>query len=498
MSRRKKKFNKVQVRTEDCTAPADGPGDTFVKSAVKGKAGWADAKAPAARGVSGPAPAQERNLWTGSPVRESIGAGSPVLVFSPLAWLKLKVLCHIGNTEVCMWGVAENPKNPFYVNDLLVPKQECSAATVDPDMSDLADRRFELIGRGLEPYQFNPIWCHTHPGDSPTPSGVDESTFADLQLQWAIMFILARGGQTYCRMKLRTHKESGHEITVQVLVPVMVDWEAWPVAADNIEDGLFKKWREEYHERVTSKTWTTAVYSRPTNGVHVVTADDFRKMGNRWGGNPNSLATVYAGGYSPPVGPTGYASVPTGPTAPSSALSHVPSHLPLRVRGYDDPLPTQQGILLPGNISTGHQKEVEEARTRVMADPFLALDHTPTDAEILRLDREANGDGANLVEFVTDMDILDRIADRHDHTEEVADLIDMSEEDRKWAAGELGVINKVTASDQKGWASMSPAERDIVRQKWNARRAAEEADRRAADRIANHQHTLGFPSGVHV
>jgi proteasome lid subunit RPN8/RPN11 len=63
----------------------------------------------------------------------------------------------------------------------------------------------EQVDAGRRPEQFARIWVHTHPGECPWPSGVDERTFADAfgHCDWSVMFILARGGQTYARLQFR-------------------------------------------------------------------------------------------------------------------------------------------------------------------------------------------------------------------------------------------------------------------------------------------------------
>ena len=57
---------------------------------------------------------------------------------------------------------------------------------------------------GLPPERFARIWVHTHPGKSPHPSITDEETFQRCfgNSDWAVMFILARGGQSYARLRL--------------------------------------------------------------------------------------------------------------------------------------------------------------------------------------------------------------------------------------------------------------------------------------------------------
>ena len=61
----------------------------------------------------------------------------------------------------------------------------------------------DQVDRGLKPEQFARLWIHTHPGNSAEPSFVDEGTFSRVfgRADWALMFILAQGGETYSRLR---------------------------------------------------------------------------------------------------------------------------------------------------------------------------------------------------------------------------------------------------------------------------------------------------------
>lgn len=124
------------------------------------------------------------------------------LVFSHDAWRKLKFMCHKGGTEVGGFGLAADPNDPLYITDLLMPKQKCTAATVAFDDDSVADLFEDQLAAGFHHPQFARIWWHTHPGSSPHPSNVDETTFREIfgRGTWAVMFILAKGGATYCRL----------------------------------------------------------------------------------------------------------------------------------------------------------------------------------------------------------------------------------------------------------------------------------------------------------
>ena len=141
----------------------------------------------------------------------------------------------LGETEVGGFGIT-------FAEDLLLVQaihlvcQSCTAASVAFDDEAVADFFDEQVDLGLKPEQFGRIWVHTHPGDSPLPSSVDEETFRRVfgRTQWAVMFVLARGGQTYAR--LRFNVGPGGETAI----PVSVDYSR-PFAASDQE-----AWEKEY------------------------------------------------------------------------------------------------------------------------------------------------------------------------------------------------------------------------------------------------------------
>ena len=89
---------------------------------------------------------------------------------------------------------------------------------------------------GRRPEQFGRLWVHTHPGNFAEPSMTDEETFARVfgRTDWAVMFILARGGQSYAR--LRFHVGPGGDVDL----PVRVDYSRPFAASDHAA------WRAEY------------------------------------------------------------------------------------------------------------------------------------------------------------------------------------------------------------------------------------------------------------
>ena len=159
----------------------------------------------------------------------------PVLRFSPTAWAKLLFLRDRGDTEIGGFGISDED-DPLYVSDIRLVLQTCTAVTVAFDDVAVADFFDEQIDAGKSIAQIGRVWIHTHPGESATPSGTHEETFRRVfgRPDWAVMFILAQSGASYCR--LRFNVGPGAEIEI----PNRVDFRQ-PFAPSN-----FECWEREY------------------------------------------------------------------------------------------------------------------------------------------------------------------------------------------------------------------------------------------------------------
>ena len=162
-----------------------------------------------------------------------------MLRFTPTAWAKLLYLCHRGDTEIGGFGVTD-PADPLRIIEFITVKQLVSAVSVSFDDEAVADFFDQQVEAGRHPSQFMRVWAHTHPGDSPDPSGTDEETFARVfgGCDWAIMFILARGGQTYARLRFNVGPAG------EVCLPVEVDYTQPFDAAD------YTAWEAEYQQNI--------------------------------------------------------------------------------------------------------------------------------------------------------------------------------------------------------------------------------------------------------
>lgn len=143
----------------------------------------------------------------------------PALEFAPDAWAKLLYFCHRGESEIGGFGVS-GPGESLRVREFLTVCQRAGPASVafsDEAIGDYFDAQADA---GRHPQQFGRIWLHTHPGSSAQPSATDEETFGRAfgSCDWAVMFILARGGETYARMRFSAGPGG------ELLLPVRVDY----------------------------------------------------------------------------------------------------------------------------------------------------------------------------------------------------------------------------------------------------------------------------------
>lgn len=163
----------------------------------------------------------------------------PVLRFSPTAWAKLLFFRDHGGTEVGGFGVTL-ADDLLFVEDFATVKQHVSLASVEFDDEAVADFFETQVDAGRRPEQFARIWLHTHPGASAQPSLTDEETFERVfgSCDWAVMFVLAKSGQTYAR--LRFNVGPGGE----AIIPVEVDY-SYPFGPSDQES-----WEAEYKANI--------------------------------------------------------------------------------------------------------------------------------------------------------------------------------------------------------------------------------------------------------
>ena len=183
---------------------------------------------------------RQKMIFSPSPSpRRHVRRPAAALRFTPTAWAKLLFLRDAGETEVGGFGISA-ADDLLLIEDVQLVQQVCDLASVIFDDASVADYFDRQVDAGVPMSRCGRIWLHTHPGDSPAPSCIDEETFARVfgHTEWALMFILARGGRTYAR--LRFHVGPGGDIEL----PVDVDYSQPFTASDH------EAWLNEYRANV--------------------------------------------------------------------------------------------------------------------------------------------------------------------------------------------------------------------------------------------------------
>jgi hypothetical protein len=163
----------------------------------------------------------------------------PTLRFNPAAWAKLVLLRDAGQTEIGGFGISSDD-DPLLVIDVDLVRQVCTSTSVSFRDEAVADYLDKKLDQGIRPAQCMRVWLHTHPADSATPSPLDEQTFARVfeRCDWAVMFILAKAGSTYARLRFASGPVG------QMRIRAEVDF-SQPFAAS-----AHARWLEEYYECV--------------------------------------------------------------------------------------------------------------------------------------------------------------------------------------------------------------------------------------------------------
>ena len=195
------------------------------------------------------ATAHEKSIPTPGPPQPQRHAQKPSLRFSPTAWAKLLFFRDRDETEIGGFGITD-PDDLLYVEDFATVKQTVTAASVAFEDEAVGGFFDAQVDAGRKPEQFARIWCHTHPGNSPEPSGTDEDTFARVfgGCDWAIMLIVSRFGRTFARLRFNVGPAGETEIPVEVDYSMAFPasnhkaWEAEYTANVQIEERT-RSWR---------------------------------------------------------------------------------------------------------------------------------------------------------------------------------------------------------------------------------------------------------------
>jgi proteasome lid subunit RPN8/RPN11 len=199
--------------------------------------------------------------------------------------LKLRVWRDFGNTEVTGFFVTEKD-NESNVIDAHLVKAKCSATTVHMKPDDIGDFYHRQIAQKIYPDQLQ-IWWHTHPGNSASPSGTDETTFEDLgkDRTFNIMYILARGGQEFAQLSV-TDKRTKYMIKEKMTI-------AHPNVAWSEIDS-YEKLKEEYDEMVVKPVYVHSY----NNNVYTYTPPVYNGTAFE---NAGQISKTFLNDYSKPT-----------------------------------------------------------------------------------------------------------------------------------------------------------------------------------------------------
>jgi proteasome lid subunit RPN8/RPN11 len=166
------------------------------------------------------------------------------LRFSPTAWAKLLYFRDKSDNEVGGFGITD-PKDLLFVKEFVTVKQEVSCVSVRFDDAAVADFFDAQVDLGRKPEEFARVWLHTHPGDSPEPSAVDETTFERVfgNCQWAVLFVVAQDNQSYARLRFNVGPGG------DVLIPMEIDY------GRDFGPSSHELWDAEYSANVRATEW---------------------------------------------------------------------------------------------------------------------------------------------------------------------------------------------------------------------------------------------------
>lgn len=123
----------------------------------------------------------------------------PTVVINPNAIAKMQVLVEECNEEVGWLGTAIFQNNVYYIEDVMLFKQEVHATTTEISPEGLASFGEELLQHpnGVEIWNNIKVWGHSHVNMSISPSGQDDKqmlTFQEGGHDWFIRIIANKKG----------------------------------------------------------------------------------------------------------------------------------------------------------------------------------------------------------------------------------------------------------------------------------------------------------------
>lgn len=128
----------------------------------------------------------------------------PTLLINSGAWWKLSWLARTSKTEVSGIGILGSWPQ-MRMTDFQLVGQLATPGTTRFTHDGWFDHQEKYGDAKIDVNVYSRVWVHTHPGESATPSGVDRKTWETQfgLFPWAIMLIVARGGQWHCEIRVK-------------------------------------------------------------------------------------------------------------------------------------------------------------------------------------------------------------------------------------------------------------------------------------------------------
>jgi proteasome lid subunit RPN8/RPN11 len=166
------------------------------------------------------------------------------LRFSPTAWAKLLYFRDKSDNEVGGFGITD-PDDLLLVKEFVTIKQEVTVVSVKFDDEAVANFFEDQVDLGRKPEQFARIWLHSHPGNSPEPSIIDDDTFARVfgNCEWAVLFVVAQDNKTYAKLNFNVGPGG------QALIPTEIDYDQDFGPSDH------ELWDAEYAANIKAAEW---------------------------------------------------------------------------------------------------------------------------------------------------------------------------------------------------------------------------------------------------
>ena len=210
------------------------------------------------------------------------------IFFTPYSFSKIVYMRDKGATEVGGFCVSLQ-ENPGLVVDFHLVSQLCDSAYCEFTDDGMVEFNDEMAEAGYHPQEYSRMWLHTHPGTSANPSGLDEETFTKQfgGMDWSAMLIVARGGQTYGRIRYAVCNAVDSIIGSKdrdTTVDLAIDWSTEYTSTEH------GQWDDEYDSMVTARaptkfkttgTWAQREYQSYINRPPDKLIDDLVQHGQQ-------------------------------------------------------------------------------------------------------------------------------------------------------------------------------------------------------------------------